>query len=98
MRSRSTAAESHLRTRVAGGVIAQCRAAGERRLVAALPPRPYQIADDHDEADLQHQAEHRGEAAGAAQETMSEQHAEQAGAEETREQAAEETRPIEEAA
>src|SRR6516225_709605 len=97
LRSRSTAAEPHLRTRVAGGVIAQCRAAGERRLAAALPPRPDQIADDHNEANLQHQAKHRGEAAEAAQETMAEQHAEQAGAEETREQAAEEAGPIEEA-
>src|SRR5262249_39298105 len=39
-----------------------------------------------------------GEAAEAAQETVTEQHAEQAGAEETGEQAAEEARPIEEAA
>src|SRR6516165_5305417 len=97
-RGRSAAAESHLRTRGAGRVIAQHRAAGERRLAAALPPRPQEIADDHDEADLQHQAEHRSEAAEAAQEAMAEQHAEQAGAEEAGEEAAEEARPIEEAA
>src|SRR5262249_18083850 len=97
-RCRSAAAEPHLRTRGAGRVIAQCRTAGERRLAAALPPRPQEIADDGDEADLQHQAEHRGEAAEAAQETVTEQHAEQAGAGEPGEQAAEEARPIEEAA
>src|SRR5262249_29981877 len=82
-RCRSAATKPHLRTRVARGVIAQRRAAGERGLAAALPPRPYQIADDHDEADLQQQAEHRGEAAEPAQETMAEEHAEQAGAQET---------------
>src|SRR5260370_21906626 len=68
--SAAAAAETHLRTRAAGCVIAQRRAAGERRLSATLPPRPQEIADDHDDADLQHEAEPQGEATQAAQPPM----------------------------
>ena len=36
-------------------------AACERWLETVLPPRPQEIADDHDDPDLQHQAEHGSE-------------------------------------
>ena len=71
--------------------VAERRAAGHRRLLAALPPGPGEPCDDHDEPDLQQQAEDRGEAAHAAHEAVTEQHAEQAGADEARGKTAEQS-------
>ena len=82
------AAESRPATRQ---VVAERRTSRHRRLVAALPPGPGEARDDHDQADLQQQAEDRGEAAHAAHEAVTEQHAEQAGADEARGQTAEQT-------
>ena len=73
-------------------------AAGERRLVATLPPHPDEPRHDDDQRDLQEETEHRGEAAEAAEQAMAEQHAEQARAEEAGEHPAQEARTIEEAA
>ena len=60
-------------------------------LVAPLPPGEQQPRNDHDQADLQHQAEQRGEAAHAAEESVAKQQAEQSGAEEATGKTAEQT-------
>ena len=71
--------------------VAERRAAGRGRLLAALPPGPGEPCDDQDEPDLQQQAEHRGEAAHPAHEAVTEQHSEQTGADEARGETAEQS-------
>ena len=57
--------------------------------MTALPPRHRHSNHDHDQADLQDQAEDRRQSAEPAEHSATEQHAEQAGAEEARGKAAE---------
>ncbi len=80
------------------GAVVQRRATGRCRLVAALPPRPGQPRDDHDQADLQQEAKHRGKAAKPAHQAVPEQHAKQARAEEPGEEPAHEPGATEETA
>jgi hypothetical protein len=55
---------------------------GWSRCVTALPPDKQQPGDNHDQCDLQYQADDGGEAGHTAEKPMPEEKAEQAGAEE----------------
>ena len=58
---------------------------------APLPPGEQQTGNNHDQTDLQDQAEDGGKAAHAAERAVTEQHAEQAGADETGRQTAQQS-------
>src|SRR5262245_41960872 len=58
------------------------RRIGWSRRVTTLPPDKQQPGDNHNQCDLEHQADEGGEAAHAAEKPMPEEKAEQAGAEE----------------
>ena len=74
------------------GDVAHRRTHRGRGLVAALPPGEQQPADQRDDADLQREAEERGQAAEAAGQAAAEQQADQAGAKQAGEHAAHEAR------
>src|SRR5262249_49481967 len=90
-------AEAH-RPRAAGRRVTQRGPASQCGLGPGLPPRPDKIAHDGDKAELEEQAEERGQAAKAASKPVAEQQADQACAQEARGQSAKEAGPVEQAA